>query len=198
MKTWTICVDSGHPAKGNRGAIAGTVREADINLAVAIQLGDLLEEAGFNVIYTRRWHKDVELQQRVDIGNSCGCNLFVSLHCNSVSSPGAHGLEIFTSPGETASDEVATRMLSDLQLVFPDTRIRSDWRDGDPDKEAHYFVLVNTSCPAVLVEMGFISNPEECAWLQDSDTQAAIALSLSTTIQAWKQAVHSNKEISYG
>ncbi len=188
MKQLLICIDPGHPAIDNAGAIQGEIREADINLAVAIQLGDRLEAAGYTVIYTRRWHINVSLRERVNISNFAHCDVFISLHCNSFSSPGVHGLEIFTSPGETASDALATLALQSLQLLFPDSHIRADWSDGDPDKEADFFVLSKTRSAAILVEMGFLSNPKEFYWITDPDTQTAIAMALCSSVQSWAEA----------
>jgi N-acetylmuramoyl-L-alanine amidase len=72
---------------------------------LTIRLIDLFEAAGHTVIYTRRWHTNVSLRERANIVNLSKCDLFISLHCNSFSSPGVHGLEIFNSPGNAFGND---------------------------------------------------------------------------------------------
>ena len=56
---------------------------------------------------------------------------------------------------------MATEVINCVEEVFPDLYIRKDYSDGDPDKEAGFYVLNRTEAPAILIEMAFISNPEE-------------------------------------
>ncbi len=187
MKNKTrILIDPGHPAKDNPGAIHEGVFEADINLQVAIRLGDKLAAAGFAERYTRKDSLPVELYDRVHIEHLTKPDLFISLHCNSFSSPGVHGLEVFTSVGQTAADQAATCVSKCLQRSFPASSFRADLSDGDPDKEAHFYVLDNTRCAAMLVEMGFLSNPAERAWLTDPETQDAIAEAICIALIEWR------------
>ncbi|PLX97306.1 MAG: N-acetylmuramoyl-L-alanine amidase [Desulfuromonas sp.] len=180
-----LLIDPGHPALDNGGAVADGVREADINLSVAMLLGGIMVNEGWEVHFTRYSNILVELAYRVRSEHILRPDLFLSLHCNSVSSPGPHGLEVFTSPGQTAADPAATAICNALAAAFPDSRFRGDLSDGDPDKEANYYVLVNTRAPAVLVEMGFLSNAIERAWLTQRHTQIQIAMALAAGVLGW-------------
>jgi len=91
--------------------------------------------------------------------------IYVSLH-NNASGNGqwmkARGWEVYTSPGKTKSDILATCMWNAAKNYLGDlTTMRSDWSDGDPDKEAKFFVLTKTKCPAVLVENLFMDNKDD-------------------------------------
>lgn len=95
--------------------------------------------------------------------------IYVSLH-NNASGKGqwmkARGWVVFTSPGKTKSDILATCMWNAAKNYFGNyTQIRADWSDGDPDMEAKFFVLTKTKCPAVLVENLFMDNKEDLALL---------------------------------
>lgn len=85
--------------------------------------------------------------------------VYVSIHSNA---GGGRGIEVFTSPGQTKSDPIATIFLNKLQLAFPNAKMRLDYRDGDADKEARYGVLTDTIMPAILTENFFMDNKEEC------------------------------------
>ena len=91
--------------------------------------------------------------------------IYVSLHVNASGNGQwmqARGWEVYTSPGKTKSDILATCMWNAAKIYLGDlTTIRSDWSDGDPDKEAKFFVLTRTKCPAVLVENLFMDNQED-------------------------------------
>lgn len=91
--------------------------------------------------------------------------IYVSLHVNASGNGQwmqSRGWEVYTSPGKTKSDILATCMWNAAKNYLGDlTTIRSDWSDGDPDKEAKFFVLTKTKCPAVLVENLFMDNQED-------------------------------------
>ncbi len=181
-----ILIDAGHPAKDNPGAIHAGVHEADINLQAAIRLGDKLTAAGFAVGYTRKTSHPVELYDRVHIEHLTEPDLFISLHCNSFSSPGVHGIEVFTSIGTTDADAAAEYVCTSLQLAFPQSRFRPDLSDGDQDKEDDFYVLTKTRCAAILVEMGYLSNEEERTWLTDPAAQDAIAEAMCSGLIDWR------------
>jgi len=176
-KKTRILIDPGHGG-ADPGAVHDGVRECDINLHVARRLYGAVEAAGMAARLTRHADYGVALADRCQIERLTNADLFISLHCNSFSSPGVRGLEVFTSPGETQADVAADMICMALRDVFPASRLRTDACDGDLDKESNFYVLKNTACPAVLVEMGFLSNPAERIWLQNQDIQDLIATAL--------------------
>ena len=74
---------------------------------------------------------------------------------------------------------MATCIYQQIMNQFPDRLGRSDYSDGDADKEARFYVLVHTDAPACLVEMAFISNDEEAALLADPDWQDTYARAIA-------------------
>ena len=113
------------------------------------------------------------------VKNFSYADTFVSIHCNSAVSEEANGFEVWTSPGQTAGDDLATCIYQQIMDQFPDRLGRSDYSDGDADKEARFYVLVHTDAPACLVEMAFISNDEEAALLADPDWQDTYARAIA-------------------
>jgi N-acetylmuramoyl-L-alanine amidase len=82
--------------------------------------------------------------------------IYVSIHVNASGADGkwheGTGWEVFTSVGKTKADELATCLYNAAKVNLKDVKMRTDFSDGDPDKEAHLYVLKNTNCPAVLTE----------------------------------------------
>lgn len=181
-----ILIDPGHGGR-DPGAVAANATESSINMSVAHVLGPMLFSDGFDVHYTRYFDQFPSLADRVALADALKPDLFLSLHCNSATSPGANGMEVFTSKGKTRSDDAATCLINALNHRFPDSKFRADWTDGDPDKEADFYVLNNTKCPAVLVEMGFLSNDQERHWLLSDSTPVLISISLVCGLLAWRE-----------
>jgi len=105
--------------------------------------------------------KDIPLKTRVERANQYNPykSFFISIHSNA---GGGSGFEVFTSPGETASDDIATIIGEEYKLVFPSRKLRADFSDRDLDKEAKFYVLTKTKMPAVLTENFFMDNEDEC------------------------------------
>lgn len=98
--------------------------------------------------------------------------VYVAIHSNS---GGGSGLEVFTSPGQTKSDKIANVFCETLMKHFPHERFRSDKADGDADKEADFYVLRKTDCPAILLELFFFDNKREAEFLMSEEGQVKIA-----------------------
>ncbi len=183
-----VCLDPGH-AGGNidPGAVNNEtgLQEATVNLVVASQVKKYLVAAGYQVLMTRTEEEQMEtdsLAYRCELANNWGADLVVSLHCNAAVDEQAHGVEIFTTQGESAGDRAAICIINQVTNTFPDLQLRADWDDGDPDKEVNFYILRYTDAPAVLLEMAFISNPEEAKKLADPDWQRAMARAVAQGI----------------
>ena len=173
-----LVIDPGHAGRNvDPGAVnaATGLQEADVALFVSKLVESQLFAAGHEVKLTRTDREQAEtddLSVRTSLSNDWGAELFVSIHCNSAASPNAQGYEVWTSPGDTESDVLATCIYEQIAAEFPDLAGRADYSDGDPDKESRFYVLVHTEAPACLVEMAFISNDEEAALLADARWQS--------------------------
>jgi len=97
----------------------------------------------------------------------------MSIHSNA---GGGTGFEVFTSPDESESDVIATVYAEEAKLLFPDVAFRSDWDDGDPDKEANFWMLTKTHCPSILTENLFMDNRNDYDMLWDQRVRDKIAL----------------------
>ncbi len=172
-----IVLDAGHGGIDSGCAGANGESEAAINLAVAKKLQTLLEQAGATVIMTRedeKSHSDnkrSDLQWRVDLANASGAGLVLSLHCNASNSAVWRGAQVFYAAGDAAGARMA-----DLTQQALAAELGNSTRQALPHPDS--FLLKNLEPPAVLVEMGFLSNAEEEALLADPRYQNRIAWAL--------------------
>jgi|LGOV01.1.fsa_nt_gb N-acetylmuramoyl-L-alanine amidase len=187
MKQLTVLIDPGHGGKDPGAISAGGLREADIVSAVGLKVNGILQILGHNSQLTRTGDSYPTLKARCLVEQTMQPDCFISLHCNAAFNRQARGIEVWTSPGDTAADPLARELFGALKGHFPGRRYRSDHSDGDPDKEGSLYVLKHTDCPAVLVEMGFLSNAEESHWLADEDTQNRMALAIVDGLLVWAE-----------
>ena len=125
-----------------------------------------IEDADLNVTQQQ------ELSLRCKIVNEL-CKqydcIYVSIHVNAAASDGkwhnATGWEIYTSPGKTKADDLATCIFNAAKYNLKDKKLRTDLSDGDPDKEANLYVLKHTNCPAVLTENFFMDTKSDVDYL---------------------------------
>ena len=150
----TVVLDPGHGGSGNPGAVYGSRLEKDDNLRLALAVRDILAAKGVNVVMTRSTDVDVSLTERSNISNNNNADLFVSLHRDSSTNPAANGVGSFiytAAPARTAgyafnvSDNITDAGVQTNRGVL----------------RANFAVLRNTVAPAMLLEMGFITNTRD-------------------------------------
>lgn len=176
-----VLIDPGHGG-WDPGACANGLREADMTLQAGRMLMNLMRQRQHVAYLTRDSdialgdNKGADLTARCHIEHSFRPDLFVSIHCNAALAETANGFEVWTSPGQTQSDLAAEQIVNAFFREFPTRQLRRDLSDGDQDKESRFRVLTGTLGPAVLVEMGFLSNQAEAIWLRESLPRIAKAL----------------------
>jgi N-acetylmuramoyl-L-alanine amidase len=161
-----IMIDPGHGGQ-DPGAIANGLQEKDLNLSICLGLSKLLEARGQNAGLTRSGDVFISLRQRCEIANNSKAALFLSVHCNASENAAAAGIEAFHAGAGGAGEKFAQTLCRSLSKLGRQVR---------GAKPADYYVLRHTVMPACLVECGFVSNPEEAAWLKNHVSEIAQAL----------------------
>lgn len=182
-----ILLDPGH---GSNTPGKRSPDGALLEFAYAREIAELvyhgLRREGHDAEILVREESDVPLKERIcRVNEACREHgkanvLLVSIHCNAAGDGtkwmNATGWECYTSPGKTKADRLATALCQEAELYMPATsKIRADFTDGDPDKEARFYMLVNSKCPAVLTENLFMDNKSECKYLLSLKGKATIA-----------------------
>ena len=160
------------------------IHEGVINRKITELLWRALEREGIDFALVYNEELDTPLGERVQIADRVYAKdkrcVYLSIHSNA---GGGSGFEVFTSPGQTKSDKVANIFCEQYKKHFLTSKLRSDYADGDADKEADFYVLRKTDCPAVLVENLFFDNRKEAEYLLSSVGQEAIAACLFHAIK---------------
>lgn len=165
-----IYIDQGHnPDPPNTGAVGNGLREQDVSYEVGRRLAALLRRSGNYEVRLSRPTRETQLgtsntsslRARVDDANSWGADYFISIHTNASENSAVSGVEAYSY----ARDTVAFRLGEDIVDNLVDaTGLRNRGMKVRPG----LYVLKKTNMPAVLVEIGFISNPGDAALMRDN------------------------------
>lgn len=166
-----IVIDPGHGGSDPGAVGPNGLKEAHVNLAVALKVADKLRKAGVEVKLTRTSDVFIDLQPRCDIANSFDASYFVSIHCNSATNRSAKGTETYCYKFGGKGEILAKAIQAEL--------IAATGRANRGVKMANYYVLRRTNMPAVLTELAFISNPEEERLLGNPDFQEKCATAIA-------------------
>lgn len=169
IKNKVIVIDPGHGGN-DTGALRGSVLEKDLTLDIALKLRKVLKEKGFNkVIMTRTSDTTLSLADRVRIANDYNADLFVSIHINSSVKSEINGIEThyYSDRGYDVAKVIHKELISNISAT-----------DRGLFK-SKFYVINHTEAPAVLLELGFISNEQEKNLLtserRQTDSAQAIA-----------------------
>ena len=180
----SIFLDPGHGGSDS-GAVSGGVREKDLTLSVYNKVSSKLASLGYTVLTSRNVDKDVDLVDRADQANKANADMLLSIHFNAGGRGIARGIETYYY--QSQEDRVpkinkenhnnAERLERSRKLA---NKVQQNllYQTGANDrgvKRASFTVLRETSIPSILVELGFIDNPEERNKIKTNEYQERLA-----------------------
>lgn len=174
---YTVVIDAGHGGTTDPGAVYQGRQEKDDTLRLALAVGNLLEQRGVNVVYTRTTDVYETPFQKAQKANASGADFFVSIHRNAFPTPGAaSGVETLVYDRSGIKNEMAENINRNLADV--------GFRNIGVQERPGLVVLRRTQMPAVLVEAGFIDNAADNALFDArfDDIARAIADGITETI----------------
>ena len=182
-----IVIDAGHGGEDGGAIGVNGIYEKDVNLNIALFLDEWLRADGYETVLTRsedillydknsNYHgqkKVQDLAARRKIAEEHENVVFISIHMNAFPEAKYCGLQVYYSKNEPSSQALAAEIQARTrELLLPDNT-RKIKAAGE-----NIYLLDRLTCPAVLVECGFLSNPEECEKLSDTEYQKKLAFSL--------------------
>jgi N-acetylmuramoyl-L-alanine amidase len=176
-----IVIDPGHGGN-DVGAIGNDIYEANVVLAISLKLGRILQEMGYTVIYTRTDNTEVELQPRVDLAQRANADIFVSVHANSLEARlnSVSGIETYYAPGANLSGRLASFVHNQIINLT-----------GSKDRgvrTARFHVIRRTTMPSILVETGFVTNPQESVNLNNPSYQERMAQAIARGVDQFMKS----------
>lgn len=163
---YKVFIDAGHGGK-DPGAMANGVREADINLSVALKVEQKLKARNISVMMSRTTNVFVELKERARLANEYGAHVFVSIHQNAASSSSARGIETYYHEAKPQHKLFASKIQTEL--------INKTGANNRGVLSQDFLVNRETIMPSALVESGYITNYSEAMALSTDSYQEKVA-----------------------
>jgi len=166
-----VVIDPGHG--GQPGAVYNDIRAANLNLAISRKLVQLIQECGFMQVFTTRCEDMfVSLQDRAQFANDIG-DMMVTIHHNAWYNTAVTGVETFYRPN--GFDERRALTSQNLAEIVLRQAVAHTGRNNRGYREANFAVLRYSQIPSTLIEVGFMSNPQEFAELISAEYQWRVA-----------------------
>lgn len=178
-----IVLDVGHGGSDPGKVSTDGIQEKDVNLQIALYLKDYLIAQDYTVFMTRETDQGLydenvsnkkvsDLNNRIQFFKEKNAACVVSIHQNSYPDSSVHGAQTFYYAGSKEGEDLA-KSVQDALLALDDTNTRQE-KSNDS-----YYLLKHSSVPAIIVECGFLSNPDEAARLTDANYQKQLAFAIS-------------------
>jgi len=172
---FTVCIDPAQYYKeitGENGAKA-----KDINLSTAIKLGNILKTRGFKVVYTRdsdvvSWNESNEDDAKAAIAKEAKADVFLSINTNSYPLNTSNGIETYYQSDVNNSNKQLAGLIQKELIKATEASDRGI-------KEGSFEILKKTSCPTVVLELGFLTNPDEEILLTSENYQNNLAKAIA-------------------
>lgn len=189
-----IVLDPGHGGEDGGAVSANGVRESGLNLEISLRTRDLLRFLGIPVVMTRETDLSIhspeavtvsekkisDLKNRVALVSDTENPILVSIHQNMFAESKYYGTQLFY-----ADSDPSRQLAEELQALFAAELDPSNHRRAKPCENV--YLLSRVSCPGVLVECGFLSNPKEEALLQSAEYQKKLAAVLAAGLFIYRQ-----------
>ena len=190
-KYTTVIIDAGHGGEdGGTSSVSGLI-EKNVNLEIAKLIAKSLEEEGVNVVLTRTddrllydvnsdyegRKKKLDLAARLAIMKQYENAIFVSIHMNAFTDRSCSGLQVWYSKNDADSLTLAKTIQNNARL-----RLQPNNRRVVKEATSAINLLFNATCPAVLIECGFLSNPDEASRFATAEYRDEVASNISYSI----------------
>ena len=190
-KNLKVVLDAGHGAPDGGAVGVNGTQEKDVNLAIAQKTREVLEGRGASVVMTRegdsglqddnaktiREMKVSDMNKRLKIISDSGADLFISIHMNSFSDKNVQGLHVFYDKSHPDAEEIAAAIQEEI------AKVTGAEVHAVKTADERLFLMKNPTVPSILVECGFLSNPEEEARLNDEKYQSKIAWAIAFALK---------------
>lgn len=186
-ESFTVVIDAGHGGRDGGAVALSKLPEKDLNLDISLTLAEMLSACGVNVVLTRSsdymlscdegsTNKGRDLAARRRIVQAQDDPVLVSIHMNSFPMSQYRGIQVYYSE----NNELSKTFAETVQKTTVEYLQKSNKRQTKAGRDI--YLLETASCPAILVECGFLSNPEEAELLNNAEYRRKLSLAICASV----------------
>lgn len=186
-----LLIDPGHGGEDGGTVGVNGVLEKDLNLSLSEVLGAILEFSGYEIVQTRKEDKMLydrninfqgrkkmlDLKGRLEIAQTIEPDLFIGIHMNAFPEQKYSGLSVYYSKNQAKSKDAAEIIRANVKK-----NLQPDNNRETKAASSNIYILDRITCPAILIECGFLSNPQECEKLSSYDYRRELSFVLYSSL----------------
>ena len=186
-----LLIDPGHGGEDGGTVGVNGVLEKDLNLSLSEVLGTILEFSGYEIVQTRKEDKMLydrninfqgrkkmlDLKGRLEIAQTIEPDLFIGIHMNAFPEQKYSGLSVYYSKNQAKSKDAAEIIRANVKK-----NLQPDNNRETKAASSNIYILDRITCPAILIECGFLSNPQECEKLSSYDYRRELSFVLYASL----------------
>ncbi len=191
-KTITVIIDAGHGGDDNGAVASNGTKEKDITLSIAKKIADLNSNPHFKIILSRDNDQTISVRDKVHFAKDHNADLFISIHVNAAVDEQLNGFSVLIDRNNTKKNQLlASSLINELKTSYKTQDVIAIRNKG-------LVVVDSNSCPAAIVECGYMTNLNDVAFISKDANQDKIAKDILTAINVYASAQenHESKTLS--
>lgn len=175
-KTMTVVIDAGHGGADNGGISADGLKEKDLTLSIAKKIAALNSNEHIQILLTRDNNQTISVKDRVYFAKKHVADLFVSIHVNGSTDKQLNGFSVLIDRHNTEKNQLlASALINELKSTYKTS--------NEIEVQNRGLVVVDSnSCPAALIECGYLSNAKDAAFISNDANQEKVAREILNAI----------------
>jgi len=187
-KTITVVIDAGHGGTDNGAHSANGLKEKDITLSIAKKVAALNSNEHINILLSRDNDQSISVKDRVHFAKNHDADLFVSIHINAAVNEQLNGFSVLIDRNNTEKNQLlASALINELKATY-----KTDNEIEVRNRGLGLFVVDSNSCPAALIQCGYLSNSNDAAFISKDANQEKVAKNVLAAINNYVTELNSN------
>jgi N-acetylmuramoyl-L-alanine amidase/outer membrane biosynthesis protein TonB len=181
----TVVIDAGHGGDDNGAHSSNGLKEKDITLSIAKKIAALNSNEHINILLSRNNDQSISVRDRVHFAKKNDADLFVSIHVNGAVDEQLNGFSVLIDKNNSEKNQLlASSLINELKATY-----KTDNKIEVRSNGLGIFVVDSNSCPTSLVECGYMTNPNDVAFISKDANQEKIAKNILTAINNYASSL---------
>jgi N-acetylmuramoyl-L-alanine amidase len=191
-KTIMVVIDAGQGGKDNGAHSANGLKEKDITLSIAKKIAALNSNDHIQILLCRDYDQSISVRDRVHFAKNHDADLFVSIHVNAAVNEQLNGFSVSIDRNSTGRNQLlASAIINELKATY-----KTDNEIEVRNRGLGLFIVDSNSCPAALIQCGYLSNSNDAAFISNDANQEKVAKNILSAINKYASSLNSDMTVA--